>query len=49
MASQFGEEIDSILKKDGREWTNAEKDKINALMKDGKRLELKTLREQLRG
>ena len=46
--SEFGEEIDAILRKDGREWTSEEQRKINPLIKNN-RERLKQIRKELRG
>lgn len=46
--SEFGEEIDAILKKNGVDWTPEESGKINALIKNN-RARLKEIRKELRG
>lgn len=46
--SRFGEEIDRILRKDGRDWTREESKAVEDLMRDGNRAELKQIRQQLR-
>lgn len=46
--SEFGDEIDVILKKDGRDWTPEDSKKINPLIKNN-RERLKQVRKELRG
>lgn len=45
--SEFGDEIDAILKKDGRDWTHEESKKIEGLIKNN-RARLKEVRKALR-
>lgn len=48
MPSQYGEEIDRILAKDGTDWTKEEQKKIEDLLKTGQRPNLKAARATLR-